>query len=163
MKATNWFKNETSHKRTRTPKKSPGIEFQQGAKHAALQNSIQFDANRSFLKIDTATIPQSENTRNFEIDSDSSTTQKIVASSDPTILKVTSPDSPQIGNENATEQHSFISHKSTPKIDKVVNKIKATKPDSRKQDTPKVVLLDNQTSKITKNTKDYNEELNAIE
>ena len=116
-KATNWFKNETSCKRTRTPKKSPGVDFQQGAKHAALQNSIQFDANRSFLKIDMATIPQSEITRHFEIDTDSSTTQNIVATSDPTLFMITSPDSPPIGNENTTEQQSFISHKLTPKID----------------------------------------------
>ena len=44
-----------------------------------------------------------------------------------------------------------------------MNKIKATKPDSTTQDTPKVVFLDNQTSETTNNTKDYNEEINAIE
>ena len=76
---------------------------------------------------------------------------------------ITSPDSPPIGNENTTEQQIFISHKPTPKIDKAVNKIKANKPDSAKQDTPKVVFLDNQTSEATKNTKDNNEQINAIE
>ena len=44
-KGTNWLKKEISRKKTRTQKKSPGGEFQQGAKHAALQSSIQFHSN----------------------------------------------------------------------------------------------------------------------
>ena len=44
-----------------------------------------------------------------------------------------------------------------------MNKIKTTKPDCTKQNTPIVVFLNNQTSNTTKNTKVYNEEINAIE
>ena len=106
-----------------------GNDLQQGAKHAAQKNSIQFDANRSFLKIDKSTIPQSENTRHFEIDTDSNTNQNVVATSDPTLFMITSPESPPIGNEHRAEQQSFISHRSTPKIEKSLNKIKATKAD----------------------------------
>ena len=72
---------------------------------------------------------------------------------------ITSPDSPPIGIENTIKQQTFVSHKLTPKIDKAVNKIKATKPDSTKQDTSKLKFLDNQTSETTKNTKDQNEEI----
>ena len=44
-----------------------------------------------------------------------------------------------------------------------MNHIRTTKPDSIKQDTSKVVILDNQSSKTTKNTKDIYKEINAIE
>ena len=71
MKETNWLKKETSRKRTRTSKKSPGENFSIGSNKAALQSSSQFDSNRSFLTIDADYILQSENAKQFTIDSDS--------------------------------------------------------------------------------------------
>ena len=85
-KGTNWVKKETSGKRTRTQKKSPGEEFSQGWKQAALQSSSQFDANRSFLTIDAASILQSEDAKQFNIDSDSSPNYKIITSNDPSLF-----------------------------------------------------------------------------
>ena len=83
-KGTNSVKKKTSRKRTRTPKKSPGEEFSQGSRQAALQSSSQFDANRSFLTIDAVSILQSENAKQFNIDSDSS--PKIITSNDPSLF-----------------------------------------------------------------------------
>ena len=162
-KGTNWLKKETSRKRTRTPKKSPGEEFQQGAKHAELQSSIQFDANRSFLTIDTATILQSENAKHFNIDSDSSITHNIIATNDPSLFMTTLQDSPPIGFEYPTDQQTFISYKSTPKIDRSLDKIKANKQNPTKQDTPTVVFLNNQSHATRKSTTDQNEKMTAIE
>ena len=113
---------------------------------------------RSFLTIDTASILQPENAKQFNIESDSSQNYNIITSNDPLLLMPTSNDSPPIGLENVIDQQTFISQKLTPKIDKAIDKIKATK-----QDTPNVVFLDNQVQDKSNNTSDQDNEMNAIE
>ena len=157
-KGTNCVKKETPRKRTRTPKKSPGEEFSQGSKQAALQSSSHFDANRSFLTIDSASILQSENAKQFNIDSDSSSNCKIITSNDPSLLMSTSINSPPIGSENTIDKQTCVSYKSTFKIEKAMVKIKATK-----QNIPSVVFLDNQVEDKSKNTKTQDNEVATIE
>ena len=67
-----------------------------------------------------------------------------MTTNDATLFMTTSPDSPPIGKEHTANQQNFISHKSTPKIDKAMRNIKAANTDSTKQDNPKVVFLDNE-------------------
>ena len=138
-KETNWLKKETSRKRTKTPKKSPGEIFSNGSKQAALQSSSQIDSNRSFLTIDADQILQSEKAKQFTIHSESNPSYNVISSNDPSLFMSTSMDSPPIGLENTLDSQTLIPHKSTPKIEKTVAKINANK-----QDIPKVVFLDNQ-------------------
>ena len=88
-KETIWLKKETSRKRTRTPKKSPGENFSIGSKEAALQSSSQFDSNRSFLTIDADYILQSENAKQFTIDSESNPSYNVITSNDPSLFMST--------------------------------------------------------------------------
>ena len=67
-------------------------------------------------------------------------------------------DSPPIGLENKTDSQTLNPHKTTPKIEKAVAKIKATK-----QDIPKMVFLDNQVEAKTKNISDQDKEIATIE
>ena len=157
-KETNWLKKETSRKRTRTPKKSPGENFSIGSKQAALQSSSQFDSNRSFLTIDAEYILQSKNAKQFTIDSDSNPIHNVITSNDPSLFMSTSMDSPPIGLENTIDSQTLIPNKSTPKIEKAVANIKATK-----QDIPKVVFLDNQVEAKIKNRSDQDKEKATIE
>ena len=137
---------------------SPGEEFSQGAKQAALQKSSQFNANRSFLTIDAASTLQSENAKQFNIDSESSPNYKIITSNDPSLFMSTSIDSPPIGSENTIDKQTFTSYNSTPKIEKAMVKIKATK-----QDNPNVVFLDIQVEGKSKNTSNQDNEIATIE
>ena len=91
------------------------------------QNSEQFDANQSFLKIDTYLSPQSENTSLLEIDKDSNTSEKIVATNEAALFMITSLDSPPIGNDYPAQQQRFISQKSTAETGKAVKKDQSSK------------------------------------
>ena len=75
----------------------------------------------------------------------------------------TSQDSPPVGFENPTDQKTFISYRSTTKNDKAVDKIKSNKQNPTKQDTPTVVILDNNSQATRKRTIDQNEKLTARE
>ena len=80
-------------------RKQPGEIFEQASKQAAQQNSELFAVNRSVLQIDTSAIRQSENTRLFKIDSDTNSTQKVMATNDASLFMTSSPDSPSIGKD----------------------------------------------------------------
>ena len=153
LKATNCFKKEESRKRPREPMKIPGEIFEQASKKAALQNSELFDVNRSLPQIDTAAIFQTGNTRIFDIDSNTNANQKIIASNDASLFMHNSQDSPPIGTDNSNPQISSPSHKSAPKVDKAVRNIKAVNTDSAKTSEPKVVFLDETTTKTEDNIK----------
>ena len=71
---------------------------------------------------------------------------------------LTSLDSPPIGPENIIINETQAKYKSTPKIEKAMSKIKATK-----RDTPTVVFLDNQADNTTKNTPEQNREIELIQ
>ena len=153
-----WGKKEVSRKRTRTPKKSPGEEFKLDSKQAALQSSSQFDVNRSFVKINAEQILQSENAEQITIDSDVNQNFNIITSNDPSLFMLTSLDSPPIEPENIIFNETQAKYKSTPKIEKAMSKIKATK-----RDTPTVVFLDNQADNTTKNTPEQSKEIEFIQ
>ena len=155
---TIWGKKEVSRKRTRTPKKSPGEDFKVGSKQAALQSSSQIDVNRSFLTINAEQILQSENAEQITIDSDVNQNFNIITSNDPSLFMLTSLDSPPIGPENIIINETQAKYKSTPKIEKAMSKIKATK-----RDTPTVVCLDNQADNTTKIKSEQNKEIELIQ
>ena len=155
---TIWGKKEVSRKRTRTPKKFPGEDFKVGSKQAALQSSSQFDVNRSFLTINAEQILQSENAEQITIDSDVNQNFNIITSNDPSLFMLTSLDSPPIDPENIIINETQAKYKSTPKIEKAMSKIKATK-----RDTPTVVFLDNQADNTTKNTPEQSKEIELIQ
>ena len=71
---------------------------------------------------------------------------------------LTSLDSPPIGPENIIIKETQAKYKSTPKIEKAMSKIKATK-----RDTPSVVFLDNQADNTTKNTPEQSKEIELIQ
>ena len=71
---------------------------------------------------------------------------------------LTSLDSPPIGPENIIINETQAKYKSTPKIEKAMSKIKATK-----RDTPTVVFLDNQADNTTKNTPEQSKEIELIQ
>ena len=151
-------KKEVSRKRTRSPKKSPGEGFKLGSKQAALQSSSQFDVKRSFVKINAEQILQSENAEQITIDSDVNQNFNIITSNDPSLLMLTSLDSPPIDPENILINETQAKYKSTPKIEKAMSKIKATK-----RDTPTVVFLDNQEDNTTKNTPEQSKEIELMQ
>ena len=151
-------KKEVSRKRTRAPKKSPGEDFKLGSKQAALQSSSQFDVNRSFVKINAEPILQSENAEQITFDSNANQNFNIITSNDPSLFMLTSLDSPPIEPENIMIKETQAKYKSTPKIEKAMSKIKATK-----KDTPTVVFLDNQADNTTKNTPEQNKEIELIQ
>ena len=155
---TIWGKKEVSRKRTRTPKKSPGEDFKLGSKQAALQSSSQFDVNRSFVKINAEQILQSENAEQITFDSDANQNFNIITSNDPSLFMLTSLDSPPIEPENIMINETQAKYNSTPKIEKAMSKIKATK-----KDTPTVVFLDNQADNTNKNTPEQNKEIELIQ
>ena len=95
---TNWLKQGGAKKRPRTPKVSPGEIFEQHSKLVAFQNSEEYETNRSFIQLDIDSIQQTDHTVTYEIESDTNTPQKIIASSDPNEFMVTSPDSPPVPN-----------------------------------------------------------------
>ena len=70
----------------------------------------------------------------------------------------TSLNSPPIGSEDIMDKQTLAEYKSTPKIEKAVAKIKATK-----KDMPKVVFLDNQAEAKTKNMSEQDKEIAQIE
>ena len=154
---TIWGKKEVSRKRTRTPKKSPGEDFKLGSKQAALQSSSQFDVNRSFVTINAEQLLQSENAEQITIDSDVNQNFNIITSNDPSLFMLTSLDSPPIDPENIVINETQAKYKSTPKIEKAMSKIKATK-----RDTPTVVFLDNQEDNTTKNTPEQSKEIELM-
>ena len=127
-------------------------------KQAALQSSSQFDVNRSFLTIDAKQILQSENTEQITIDSDVNQNFNIRTSNDPSLFMLTSIVSPPIGSENIRNKETEAKYKSTPKIEKAMAKIKATK-----RDTPTVVFLDEQADITTKDTPEQNKEIELIQ
>ena len=71
---------------------------------------------------------------------------------------LTSLDSPPIDPENIIINETQAKYKSTPKIEKAMSKIKATK-----RDTPTVVFLDNQADNTTKNTPEQSKEIELIQ
>ena len=72
-------------------------------------------------------------------------------------------DSLPIGNDYPVQQQSFTSHKSTPKFDKAVMKLKAANTDSARIANSKVVFIADPTSITEKDAKSNKQELIAIE
>ena len=70
----------------------------------------------------------------------------------------TSKDSPPIGSENILDKETVTNYKLTPKIEKAMAKIKATK-----KDTPTVVFLDDQAEQITKDTSEQDKAIELIQ
>ena len=145
---TNWLKQERASKRPRSQKVSPGQIFEQRSKSVALQNSKEHAVNRSFLNLDIESIEQTDQTVTYLIESETSSPQKILTSSDPKEFMITSPESPPIHqNQEATsrqEQESvnFISSKSTRKIDRAVARIQALNEETPNFTKPQVNFLD---------------------
>ena len=114
----------------------------------ALQNSEEYETNRSFIQLDINSIQQTDHTVTYEIESDTNTPQKIIASSDPNEFMVTSQDSPPVPinqeklDNKANESVHFVSSRSTRKIDRAVKKIQALQDGTPKQNNPQVIFLD---------------------
>ena len=126
-KKQNRTKQSDSKKRPRTPKANPGETFKQRSKMMALQSTQEHEQNRSFIQVDTNALQQSPSTVTYQFVENESP-QTIFASSDPKHFMITSPDSPPVqfdrnnANNEVTNNHDFKSTKSTPKIDKTVEK-----------------------------------------
>ena len=113
----------------------------------ALQSTQEHEQNRSFIQVDTNALQQSPSTVTYQFVENESP-QTIFASSDPKDFMITSPDSPpvQFDRNNAknevTNNHDFKSTKSTPKIDKTVEKIQRLNDNTAKFNNPQVIFLD---------------------
>ena len=146
-KKQNRAKQSDSKKRPRTPKANPGETFKQRSKMMALQSTQEHEQNRSFIQVDTNALQQSPSTITYQfVENESPHT--IFASSDPKDFMITSPDSPPVqfdrnnANTEVTNNHDFQSTKSTPKIDKTVEKIQRLNDNTAKFNNPKVIFLD---------------------
>ena len=146
-KKQNLTKQSDSRKRPRTPKANPGETFEQRSKMMALQSTQEHEQNRSFIQVDTNALQQSPNTITYQFVENESP-QTIFASSDPKDFMITSPDSPAVqsdrNNDNNELSNSldFKSTKSTPKIDKTVEKIQRLNDYTAKFNNPQVTFLD---------------------
>ena len=142
-----WTKQSDSKKRPRTPKANPGETFEQRSKMMALQSTQEHEQNRSFIQVDTNALQQSPNTITYQFVENESP-QTIFASSDPKVFMITSPDSPPVQfdrnnvNNEVTSSPDFKSTKSTPKIDKTVEKIQRLNDNTAKFNNPQVTFLD---------------------
>ena len=103
---------------------------------------------RSFLKIDIDSIEQTDQTVTYVIESETSSPQKVLTSSDPKEFMITSPEGPPIHqNQEATSSQeqecvNFISSKSTRRIDRAVTRIQARNEESLNFTKPQVIFLD---------------------
>ena len=155
---TNWLKQYRASKRPRSQKVSPGQIFEQRSKLVALQNSEEHAVNRSFLNLDIDSIEQTHQTVTYLIESETSSPQKILTSSDPKEFMITSPESPPIHqNQEATsrkEQESvnFISSKSTRRKDIAVTRIQALNEETPNLTKPQVIFLDTDNNEQDKQT-----------
>ena len=113
----------------------------------ALQSTQEHEQNRSFIQVDTNALQQSPNTITYQFVENESP-QTIFASSDPKDFMITSPDSPPVqfdrnnANNEVTNSPDFKSTKSTPKIDKTVEKIQRLNDNTAKFNNPQVTILD---------------------
>ena len=146
-KKQNRTKQSDSKKRPRTPKANPGETFKQRSKMMALQSTQEHERNRSFIQVDTKALQQSPSTITYQFVENESP-QTIFASSDPKDFMITSPDSPPVqfdrnnANNEVTNSHDFKSTKSTPKIDKTVEKVQRLNDNTAKINNPQVTFLD---------------------
>ena len=112
-----------------------------------LQSTQEHEQNRSFIQVDTNALQQSPSTITYQFVENESP-QTIFASSDPKDFMITSPESPPVqfdrinANTEVTNNHDFKSTKSTPKIDKTVEKIQRLNDNTAKFNNPKVIFLD---------------------
>ena len=113
----------------------------------ALQSTQEHEQNRSFIQVDTNALQQSPSTITYHFVENESP-QTIFASSDPKDFMITSPDSPPVqldrnnANNEITNNNDFKSTKSTPKIDKTVEKIQRLNDNTAKFNNPQVIFLD---------------------
>ena len=148
-KKQNRTKQSDPKKRPRTPKANPGETFEQRSKMMALQSTQEHEQNRSFIQVDTNALQQSPNTITYQFVENESP-QTIFASSDPKDFLITSPDSPPVqsdrnnANNKVTNSPDFKSTKSTPKIDKTVDKIRRLHDNTAKFNNPQVIFLDSE-------------------
>ena len=146
-KKQNRTKQSDSKKRPRTSKASPGETFEQRSKMMALQSTQEHEQNSSFIQVDTNALQQSPNTITYQFVENESP-QTIFASSDPKEFMITPPDSPPVqsernnANNKVTKSPDFKSTKSTPKIDKAVDKIHRLHDNTTKSNNPQVIFLD---------------------
>ena len=146
-KKQNRTKQSDSKKRPRTPKANPGETFKQRSKMMALQSTQEHEQNRSFIQVDPNALQQSPSTITYQFVENESP-QTIFASSDPKDFMSTSPDSPPVqldrnnANNEVTNNNDFKSTKSTPKIDKTVEKIQRLNDNTAKFNNPQVIFLD---------------------
>ena len=113
----------------------------------ALQYTREQEQNRSFIQVIANALQQSPTTITYQfIDNDSP--QTIYASNDPKEFMITSPDSPPVQidrndtNSATTKSPDFKSSKSTPKIDKAVDKIHKLHDNTARFNNPQVIFLD---------------------
>ena len=146
-KKQNRTKQSDSKKRSRTPKANPGETFKQRSKMMALQSTQEHEQNRTFIQVDTNALQQSPSTITYQFVENESP-QTIFASSDPKDFMFTSPDSPPVqhdrnnANNEVTNNNDFKSTKSTPKIDKTVEKIQRLNDNTAKFNNPQIIFLD---------------------
>ena len=113
----------------------------------ALQSTQEHEQNRSFIQVDTNALQQSPSTITYQFEENESP-QTIFASRDPKDFMITSPDSPPVlfdgnkPNHEVTNSHNFKLTKSTPKIDKTVEKIQRLNDNTAKINNPQVKFLD---------------------